>query len=214
MRFWMCGAALSAALVGTTALAVQADAGGLGLTGLHKQAQVGNKLCFVDHLHHGDSGPWETREQAVAGAARSWGSFTAFEYGSDWAEFALAHDQKMNCSQSDASRGGKVWSCKAEAKPCQTLGAGIAVAAPLVHAPVAAAHVVAAPIVRPASIRTAPVASYRLRGHWHGHRHARPVAAPPAHGPQLVPAALPVAQPVPVHAQTHGPVSTWPGDRR
>ena len=117
MRFVFCGAALSAVLLG--AAVVVSDSNASGLSGLHEKARIGNKICMAGHLHYGQSGAWATREQAVAAAERSWGSFTALEYGDAWADYRLAASADMACETVSNDRGGILWSCKAKASPCQ-----------------------------------------------------------------------------------------------
>ena len=128
MRFLMWGATLSSVLVGSALLATQPQAG--GLDGLHAKVQIGNRLCMSGHAHHGSGMSKPTRALAAADAARAWGSFTALEYGNDWAEFNQAHAQDMQC-QAGGGRDGTLWSCNVTATPCKVLQSGSAAA----HAP-------------------------------------------------------------------------------
>ncbi|HEY7645026.1 MAG TPA: hypothetical protein VH858_08315 [Hyphomicrobiales bacterium] len=85
-----------------------------GLAGIHAIAyESGRRACMTDHFHDG-SGTGKTRKAAEAAARNSWISFTAFEYGSDWASFALAASKTMNCTNS-----GDSWSCSTAARPCR-----------------------------------------------------------------------------------------------
>lgn len=117
MRFLISSAALAAALIGGGLLVAPSEAS--GLSNLHEQVRIGNRICMVGHYHYGQSGAWATRAQAVAAAAQSWAGFTALEYGDEWAEFRLANQQDMSCKQSDDDRGGVLWSCDAKAMPCR-----------------------------------------------------------------------------------------------
>ncbi len=84
-----------------------------GLSWLHKQVRVGNKVCFVDHTHQGNSSGQASKKAAMAAAISDYQGFTAWEYGSSWGRFALAADKKVSCS------GGPPWSCTVVARPCR-----------------------------------------------------------------------------------------------
>jgi hypothetical protein len=79
----------------------------------HAQARVGNKVCMTEHEHYGE-GELPSRRGAEAAAKRAWSSFTAWEYGQAWGNYALAAGKKMSCTQS----GGR-WLCKTTARPCR-----------------------------------------------------------------------------------------------
>lgn len=117
MRFLIVGGGLSAALIAAVVHAVPARAAD-GLAGLHTKVVIGDKVCFKDHYHHGDSGAFATEAEAAAAAARAWGSFTALEYGEAWSDFRLAADRTMNC-RSAAVQGGPPFICQAKALPCR-----------------------------------------------------------------------------------------------
>lgn len=126
MRFLLWGATLSTAFVGSAFVATQPHAA--GLDGLHAKVQIGNRLCMSGHTHHGSGASKPSRVLAAADAARAWGSFTALEYGREWADFNQAHAQDMQC-KSGGGRDGALWSCNVTATPCKPLHAGT-VAAP------------------------------------------------------------------------------------
>ncbi len=98
-------------LAGSTLAATAEES---GMSGLHSQVRVGNKICFSDHSHTGSSGGQATRKQAEAAAIDSYQGFTAWEYGSVWGRFSLAANKTMDCSNSGGS-----WSCVVEAYPCR-----------------------------------------------------------------------------------------------
>lgn len=162
MRLFVCGAALSAALIGGVVYATSANAS--GLTGLHKQVQIGDRICMVDHDHYGDSGAWATKQQAVAAAAWSWGSFTALEYGREWGEFRLAQNQDMQCGPVASDRGGQLWNCKSKATPCKPAHP-VTIAAPVQHLP-------------PVSVVASPIIASRVAASPHSHVARRLVRAP------------------------------------
>ena len=116
MRFFLWGAVLSSALTGSAFMAPHSQAA--GLEGLHRKIQVGNRLCMAGHKHHGTGSPAPTREHALASATKHWGSFTALEYGDEWADFRIAHTPEVRCRQS----GHAAWRCDVTASPCSLSG--------------------------------------------------------------------------------------------
>ncbi len=93
-------------------LPVLADDNGLAGT-IHDLRRESGRLCQVDHWHYG-SGVGATKKLAMADAVGSWQSFTALEYGTDWARFQRAASRNVSCSKS----GGDV-SCSIEGRPCR-----------------------------------------------------------------------------------------------
>jgi hypothetical protein len=84
-----------------------------GLAGIHAWMKIGKKTCMVDHFHSGTgSGP--TKKLAEAAAARDWAGFTAFEYGTTWANPSIAVSRTMQCTQD-----GAAWSCQMDARACR-----------------------------------------------------------------------------------------------
>ena len=133
MRFVLWGAILSSALMGSAITATTSRAA--GLDGLHSKVQIGNRLCMAGHMHHGSGHAWGTREQALAAAAKSWGSFTALEYGNAWAEFRQANNPDVSCwSSPGLGQGPLHWTCSISASPCQVVpgvhGHAVVVVAP------------------------------------------------------------------------------------
>lgn len=90
------------------------SAGAQGLTDLHSKVRVGNKICFSDHYHDGSSSGHKTKAAAEAAAVKTWADFTAWEYGSAWANFWIAAGRGVKCDQSSGS-----WSCHVQAKACK-----------------------------------------------------------------------------------------------
>ncbi|MBU2583195.1 MAG: hypothetical protein KJ622_15915 [Alphaproteobacteria bacterium] len=109
-------AAAAAAIPYTTFAANIRDAA--GLAAIHDLAVENGRLCMSDHPHFGQTGSWPTLAQARTSAIRSWSGFTRIEYGEDWAQFELAADPKLDCSQSATGRGDS-WTCAAQARPCR-----------------------------------------------------------------------------------------------
>ena len=132
MRRVLWGAIVSAALVGSLGAATSTEAA--GLDGLHSKVQIGNRLCMAGHTHHGAGQAWGTREKALASAAKSWGSFTALEYGAEWADFGQSSNQDISCWPSRLGHGPTHWTCSLTSSPCKVTQAGhagpVAVAAP------------------------------------------------------------------------------------
>lgn len=113
MTFYRClpaaGALLMLGFVGSAAFADQT-----GMASMHDQRRVGGRLCFTDHTHTGSSTGASSKAAALKQAIDSWRSFTAFEYGTDWASFSRAIGKATSCSQS----GGR-WDCSVEGRPCR-----------------------------------------------------------------------------------------------
>ena len=84
-----------------------------GFASIHALVRAGGRTCFADHSHSG-SGAGANRQMAEMQAIRSWYSFTAGEYGSDWANINKAIRKSMRCT---GPAGG--WSCDVEATPCK-----------------------------------------------------------------------------------------------
>ena len=61
-----------------------------------------------------------TEGLALASAAKHWGSFTALEYGDEWADFHMANMPEVRCRQS----GHATWRCDITASPCRLNGHG------------------------------------------------------------------------------------------
>lgn len=70
-------------------------------------------VCKNGHFHYGSSSGERNKKVANAKALRSWAEFTAYEYGSAWANFKRSGSKSVRCSE-DVSG----WGCKVEAIPC------------------------------------------------------------------------------------------------
>jgi hypothetical protein len=95
-----------------TVLVLPASADDTGFAYAHDLRREKGKTCMSDHWHYG-SGSGSSRKAAENDAIKSWSSFTALEYGSDWARFSRAASRSLSCSQSGD------WSCQLEARPCK-----------------------------------------------------------------------------------------------
>ena len=84
-----------------------------GFASTHELRREGGRTCQVGHYHSG-SGSGRTRKLAEIDAIKSWSSFTAFEYGTDWARFSKAASKRMSCSA-----GSSGYDCSLEARPCK-----------------------------------------------------------------------------------------------
>jgi hypothetical protein len=100
-------------LLAAAGLPAVADDNGLAGS-IHDLRREGRKLCQVDHWHYG-SGVGSTKKAAMADAVGSWQSFTALEYGTDWARFQKANSRNVSCSNT----GGGGVSCSIEGRPCR-----------------------------------------------------------------------------------------------
>jgi hypothetical protein len=69
--------------------------------------------CFTDHFHYGN-GSGRTKQAAMRDAIGSWSSFTALEYGSDWARWGRAAGKSASCSKDSSGV-----SCSISARPCK-----------------------------------------------------------------------------------------------
>lgn len=97
------------AAVATTS--VRAD--DTGIAGIHSWMKVGKKTCFDGHAHSG-TGTGPSKKVAEMQAINAWAGFTAWEYGTDWANLTKAIKKSMKCSGS-----GHSYSCDLEATPCK-----------------------------------------------------------------------------------------------
>ena len=110
-------------IASATALALTAFVGNLSVTAaladdsgfasMHDLRREGGRTCQVGHYHSG-GGSGRTRKLAEADAIKSWSSFTAFEYGTDWARFSKAASKRMSCSTSSSG-----YDCNVEARACK-----------------------------------------------------------------------------------------------
>lgn len=105
--------AFAAALALTLATA-PAWSGSTGLENIHDMRREGKKICFTDHFHYGQSGWMKSKAAATKDAGRSWAEFVYTEYGSDWANYALAASKELTCSPSSGQ-----WQCQTFARPCR-----------------------------------------------------------------------------------------------
>lgn len=106
-------ALLLAAAVSIVAVA-PAVADETGFAAMHDWRREGNKTCMVGHFHYGQSYGIPSKKQAEVAAIKDWQGFTAFEYGSTWANFSLAGSRGIRCEQ-----GASGWGCNVEARPCK-----------------------------------------------------------------------------------------------
>lgn len=110
MRKSFIGAAVLAVMLAPGEVALASET---GIAIIHPWVKIGGRTCFTDHYHYG-SGNGPTRTHAQAAAIRSWIWPTDLEYGSSWADYRLAAGKSMKCT-----RGGAVWTCDTQARPCR-----------------------------------------------------------------------------------------------
>lgn len=83
-----------------------------GLASLHRQVEVGDKVCFAHHNHRG-IGMGSTEYKALVRAANNWQSFTSLEYGDQWGSLDLSEGFKEDCVYT------LFWTCRVKARPCR-----------------------------------------------------------------------------------------------
>jgi hypothetical protein len=105
------GACASALVLSATVVSALAD--DTGMASIHDLRREGGRLCQVDHFHYG-SGTGATKAAAQRDAVASWASFTALEYGSDWARWGRAASKGQSCSRDSSG-----YSCSISARPCK-----------------------------------------------------------------------------------------------
>jgi hypothetical protein len=114
MRFSVVACAiLSVGLAFAPVVPASADDTGMAAS-LHTLKREGKKVCLDGHFHSGSSAGVKDKKAALAEAIKSWAGFTAFEYGTDWANWSKAANKSANCSQ-----GASGWGCSIEARPCK-----------------------------------------------------------------------------------------------
>lgn len=96
--------ALSAVCVALSLCLIPTDAKAdeTGFADMHTQRREGRKLCHSDHWHYGN-GSGKTKALALRAAIQSWASFTAFEYGSTWANWNKASGKSVSYSGSGST---------------------------------------------------------------------------------------------------------------
>lgn len=113
MAFKSVAAALAGMCVVIVAAPASADDNGIGAT-IHSISREKGRVCFADHWHTWSGGIERTQKAALAAAVKGWSSFTALEYGTDWAHFERAAAKKIGCTKS-----GDGFGCTVEARPCK-----------------------------------------------------------------------------------------------
>lgn len=104
------GVVAVATLVASTVAAFADDT---GVAGIHAWRQAGGRTCFEDHYHQG-TGVGTTQRGAMVEGIKSWESFTALEYGSDWALYSNSISKSATCSQ-----GQSGFECQISSIPCK-----------------------------------------------------------------------------------------------
>ena len=103
------------AVVTAVAVTAPAVADETGLAGaLHTLKKQGKFLCMEDHFHYMTGNTVADKKKAIASAIDNWQSFTAAEYGTDWAYFRKAGSKKITCNP-----GASGFSCSVEGRPCK-----------------------------------------------------------------------------------------------
>ncbi|MGI9521990.1 MAG: hypothetical protein ACR2PG_10115 [Hyphomicrobiaceae bacterium] len=105
---------LMAAVVVSSWTGATAWADDTGFINIHTLRREGRVYCAVGHFHTGSGKVQKSKKRAIRSAARDWSSFTAWEYGTDWAKWRNARSKEINCS----GPRGEV-SCTVSARPCK-----------------------------------------------------------------------------------------------
>jgi hypothetical protein len=102
---------LFAAALSAMSVAAYADDTGFGY--MHDLTKSGARTCFASHFHagHGDGA---TKPAALKAALRDWWSYTAGEYGSDWAHWGRSASKGIKYTKTDSG-----WSATVESRPCK-----------------------------------------------------------------------------------------------
>jgi hypothetical protein len=101
-------------MISVSGLAGHANADDTGFASSHSWRKEGGRTCFAEHTHYGSSAGLANKKIATTEAIKSWAGFTAWEYGTDWANFNKAAGKQIKCSQ-----GASGWGCEIEARPCR-----------------------------------------------------------------------------------------------
>ena len=96
-----------------SATTLPAAADQTGFASAHDLRKEGGRVCMSDHYHSG-SGSGRTQAAAQRDAVGSWASFTALEYGSDWARWGKAASKGATCTKDSSG-----YSCSISARPCR-----------------------------------------------------------------------------------------------
>lgn len=84
-----------------------------GFASMHSMTKSGGLTCFSDHAHAG-SGTGKTKQAAFNAALKDWWSYTAGEYGSDWAQWRKSASKSIKYSKAEDG-----WSATIESRPCK-----------------------------------------------------------------------------------------------
>ncbi len=71
-----------------------------GLAGMHDWRSERGKTCMVDHFHTG-VGEGRSKTLARSAAVKDWQAFTAWEYGTSWANFRRAASRGVNFTKTE-----------------------------------------------------------------------------------------------------------------
>lgn len=110
-------AAAAALVAGGVVVPRSAVADDTGLASMHAWVKVRGAVCYADHTHYASSVGHRDKKSAMAAAVKSWVEFTAWEYGTSWANFNKAAARKADCKQTSSG-----WACDVEARPCRSGG--------------------------------------------------------------------------------------------
>lgn len=84
-----------------------------GFASMHSMTKSGGRSCFTDHFHAG-SGSGKTKKAAFNAALKDWWSYTAGEYGSDWAHWRKSASKGIKYTKTETG-----WSATIESRPCK-----------------------------------------------------------------------------------------------
>lgn len=74
----------------------------------------GGTVCFASHFHYGTSREQIDPEVGKQLALVTWSEFVSFEYGTMYADYALAQSKSAHCEH----KAGQ-WTCTIQARPCR-----------------------------------------------------------------------------------------------
>lgn len=104
---------VSAAVICALLLSAPARADDTGFASSHDLRKEKGKLCMSDHDHLGTA-DGKTKPAAKAAAVKVWETYTAFEYGSDWARYSRAAPVSTEYTKAETG-----WTAVVTSRPCK-----------------------------------------------------------------------------------------------
>lgn len=106
--------ALIGVIVSIAPASARSGSADTGLSVIHIQERVGNRICYSYHLHH-SAGTGPTKRAALKAAVKRWNDFTAWEYGNAWGRFSRAVGRTSHCQR----RADRSYYCSIKGRACR-----------------------------------------------------------------------------------------------